>query len=393
MQLAHRRRTILSVSALLLGVATVVVMSALAAGAEQRVVERIRAMGTDLLVIQAAPAAAIAGRARQRSTVTTLRPSDADIIANSALARVAAPAVLRSTVARWEGRNAPTTLLGTTSDGLRIQDISAGAGRVFDEVEERELRRVVVIGATVARNLFGSADPIGATILVRRIPLEVIGVMRRRGTDVGGSDLDNTIALPLTTAMRRVLNVAFIDALFVQARSPGDLDALELEARDLLAQRHRSRSGLSTEFVVRNQAVLLRTERGASAALRGLTLGTAALSLVVGAVGILAVMLLSVRERVGEIALRRAVGARLSDIRIQFMLESVILAGAGGAAGVLVGLLAAGLVALMGPWNLAIPWSSAMLGLGLSIAMGLLVGVIPATRAARMNPAIGLRQA
>lgn len=393
LQLAHRRRTVLSVSALLFGVATVVVMSAVAEGAERRVIERIRAMGTDLLVIQAAPAPVVAGRARQRATVTTLRPQDADVIASgSALARVAAPAVMRSMVARWEGRNSPTTLLGTTTDGLGIQGITAQAGRVFDATEERELRRVAVVGATVARNLFGETDPVGETILLGRIPLEVIGVMRRRGTDVGGSDLDNTIALPLPTAMRRVLNVPFIDALLVQARSARDLDALEREARDLLAQRHRSRSGLPLEFVVRNQAVLLRTERGASAALRGLALGAGALSLVVGAVGIMAVMLLSVRERVGEIALRRAVGARLTDIRLQFMLESTILAGAGGGAGVLAGLAVAGLTALLGPWDLVPPWTAALLGLGSSIAMGLMVGVIPAARAAGLDPAVGLRR-
>ena len=393
LQLAHRRRTMTSVCVLLLGVSTVVVMSAVTGGAEQRVTGRIRAMGTDLLVIQAAPAAAVAGRTRQRTTVTTLRPGDADRIASgSALARAAAPAVLRSTVARREGRNAPTTMLGTTSTGLRIQGMVAQTGRVFDEVEERELRRVVVLGATVARNLFGSADPVGETILAGRIPLEVIGVMRRRGTDVGGSDLDNTIAVPLATAMRRVLNIPFIDAVFVQARSSGDLDQLEREVRDILAQR-RSRSGLASEYVVRNQAVLLRTERGATAALRGVTLGTGALSLVVGAVAILAVMLLSVRERVGEIALRRAVGARLADIRIQFILESAILAGAGGSAGVLIGLAVAGLAALLGPWDLVLPWSAAMLGFGFSIAMGLLVGVIPAVRAARLDPAIGLRGA
>jgi putative ABC transport system permease protein len=215
--------------------------------------------------------------------------------------------------------------------------------------------------------------------------------MRRRGTDVGGTDLDNTIAVPLSTAMRRVLNIPFIDAVFVQARSPGDLDQLEREARDLLAQRHRSRSGVATEFVVRNQAVLLRTERGATASLRGVTLGTGALSLVVGAVAILAVMLLSVRERVSEIALRRAVGARLADIRIQFIFESAILASVGGAAGVVIGVAAAGLAAVLGPWDLVLPWSAALLALALSIAMGLLVGVIPAGRAARLDPAIGLR--
>lgn len=367
-------------------------MAAVSEGADRRVRERIQAMGTDMLVIQAAPAPSVVGRARQRSTVTTLRPEDAiAIVTGSALARAAAAAVVRSTVARWEGRNTPTALLGTTSDGLRIQRIAAQTGRVFDEGEERELRRVALVGATVARNLFGDADPVGETVLVGRIPLEVVGVMQRRGTDVGGSDLDNLVVIPLSTAMRRVFNVPFVDAVFVQARSASNLDALEREARDLLARRHRSRSGVPTEFVVRNQAVLLRTERGATAAFRGLTLGTGALSLVVGAVGILAVMLLSVRERTREIALRRAVGARLMDIRLQFLLESAILAGAGGIAGVGVGLLAAGFAALLGPWDLVPPWTAASLGVGLSLAMGVIVGVIPAVRAARLNPGSGLR--
>lgn len=378
--------------ALVVGAATAVVMAAVVAGADSRVRERIRAMGTNLLVIQAAPAPIVAGRVRQRAIVTTMRPQDADVIAGGTVhARVAAPAVMRASIARWEGRNAPTTLIGTTADGLRVQGIVARTGRIFNEAEERELRRVAVLGATVARNLFGNLDPVGETILVGRIPLEVIGLIRARGTDVGGSDLDNIVAVPLTTAMRRILNQPFIDAIFVQARSASDLDALERDARELLGQRHRSRPSLSTDFVVRNQAVLLRTERGATAALRVLTLGTAALSLVMGAIGVLAVMLLSVRERVAEIALRRAVGARLTDIRIQFMFESAILTGAGGTAGVLAGLLAAGLIALLGPWDLVVPWRIALLAAGCSLAMGVLVGVIPASRAARLDPSVGLR--
>jgi putative ABC transport system permease protein len=295
-------------------------------------------------------------------------------------------------VARWEGRNAPTTLLGTTPEGLEIQGIAAASGRVFDDIEERELRRVAVIGATVARNLFGAVDPIGETILVGRVPLEVIGVIRRRGTDAGGSDLDNTVAIPLGSAMRRVLNVPYVDALLVQAWSAGDLDSLETASRDILARRHRPRSGVAEEFVVRNQAVLLRTERGATRALRDLMLAATGVSLVVGAVGILAMMLLSVRERVVEIALRRAVGARLKDIRVQFLLESAVLAGVGGAAGVATGLVVASLLAAFGPWGLVLPWGSALVALTSSIVMGLAVGVIPAVRAARLDPAVGLRR-
>jgi hypothetical protein len=188
--------------------------------------------------------------------------------------------------------------------------------------------------ATVARNLFGGADPVGLTIQLGRTPVEVIGVMRRRGTDVGGADLDNTVVVPLQTAMRRLLNVPFIDALFLQARRISDLDALELDAIDVLRERLGSRSGVPVEFDVRNQSVLLRTQRGTSEAFRRLMIATAVFSLVAGAVTIMAVMMLSVRERVPEIALRRAVGARIRDVQWQFVIESALLAASGGILGV-----------------------------------------------------------
>jgi putative ABC transport system permease protein len=191
--------------------------------------------------------------------------------------------------------------------------------------------------------------------------------------------------------MRRVLNVPFVDAVFAQASGANALDSLEREARAILGERHRSRSGVAAEFVIRNQAVLLRTERGSALALRRVAIATGLLSAVVGGVGILAVMLLSVRERVREIALRRAVGASLRDIRWQFLLESAALAAAGALAGVLAGLLGAGVGALIGPWDLAIAWRAVLLGVIGSIATGLAVGTIPAGVAARLDPAVGLR--
>lgn len=377
---------------MVVGVASVVVMAAVSAGAEQRVLQRVRAMGTNLLVIQPAVAPPVAGRERQQATVTTMRPTDADmLVEGSPLAAAAAPAAIRQVVARWEGRNAPTTLLGTTVDGLRIQGIAALTGRLFDGHEEREQRRVAVVGATLARNLFAGADPIGQTILVGRIPVEVIGVMRRRGTDVGGSDLDNTIAVPLQTALRRLLNVPFIDALFLQARRFSDLDALERDAVGLLRARQGARSGVPTQFVVRNQAVLLRTAQGTSAAFRTLMIATAVFSLVAGAVAILAVMLLSVRERVPEIALRRAVGASIRDVRWQFVLESALLSASGGALGVACGIAVAAIGAVAGQWDVALPWQAVIAGLTFPIITGMIVGVVPAVRAARLDPGAGLR--
>lgn len=392
LQLTNKRRTAFGVSALVLGVAAVVVMAAVSAGAEKRVIERVRAMGINLLVIQPAVAPAVAGRARQSTAVTTLRPADAEqIVAGTTLATAAAPALIRQVNARAEGRNAPATLLGTSAAGLRIQSISAIDGRVFDEHEEREQRRVAVLGATVARNLFGGTDPVGRTILIGRTPLEIIGVMRRRGTDVGGTDLDNVVAVPLTTAMRRVFNVPYVDALFVQARRVSDLDALERDVIATLQARQGPRSGIAAEFVLRNQAVLLRTERGTSRVFRTLMVATAGFTLAAGAVSILALMLLSVRERVPEIALRRAVGARISDIRSQFVMESALIAAAGAALGTVIGFGLAIIGAALGRWQVAVPWEALVAGLAAPIFTGVVVGVVPAVRAARLDPGVGLR--
>ena len=392
LQLAHKRRTAFGVSALVVGVASVVVMAAVSAGAEQRVLERVRAMGSNLLVIRPAVAPAVAGRARQSTAVTTLRPQDADLIAQgTALATGSAPAVIRQVVARAEGRNAPTTLLGTSPTGLRVQGIIAIDGRLFDEQEQQEQRRVAVIGATIARNLFDDTDAIGRTVFVGRVPLEIIGVIRRRGTDVGGTDLDNVVAVPLTTAMRRLFNVPYVDALLVQARRAGDLDALERHAVAVLQTRQAARSGIAAEFVLLNQAVLLRTARGTSRTFRTLMLATAGFTLVAGAVTILAMMLLSVRERVPEIALRRAVGARVSDIRSQFVIESALLAVAGGALGTAMGLGIAIVGAAVGRWQVAVPWEALVGGITVPLLTGIAVGVMPAVKAARLDPGTGLR--
>jgi putative ABC transport system permease protein len=388
----HRLRTALSVSGLLMGVAAVIVMAAIGKGAEQRVLDRLRAMGTDLLVVRAAPAQRVAGRQRQVDSHTLLRAADGDaIVGESAFAVAAAPAVDQSLVVRWGRLNTATTLTGTTAQGLRIRNIEAESGRLFDDVDGRARRRVALLGATVARNLFTGLDPVGHIVRVGSVPFEVIGVTRLRGTDPGGLDLDDVVVVPLETAMRRLLNIAYVHAVFVQARSSLELEVLEQDVREILRSRLAVRSGVLDPFVIQNQAVLLRTERGAARAMNRLVMGTAVLALVVGGIGILAVMLISVRERTREIGLRRALGAKRRDIRRQFVFESAMLAAAGGTAGVIAGIAAAGAAAVLGPWELVVPWSAGLLGLVCSMLLGLAVGVIPATRAARLEPVEALR--
>jgi putative ABC transport system permease protein len=389
---AHRLRTALSVSGLLVGVAAVIVMVAIGEGAERRVLERVRSMGTNVVVVSAAPAQRVADRPRQVPVYTMLRAADAIAVEReSPRALAAAPAVNRSVLVRSEGVNTPTTLIGTTAKALRIRNISAASGRVFDEGDDRERRRVAILGPTSARSLFGAANPVGRIVRVGTVPLEVIGVARARGVDPVGIDLDDILVVPFETATRRLLNIPYVHTLVIQARSTGDLLALERDVREILRGRHGWRSGMLDSFVIQNQATLLRTERGAARALNQLVVGVALLALLTGGIGILAVMLISVRERTCEIGLRRALGAKRRDIQMQFVLESTVLAAGGGLGGVVMGLAVAGGAAMLGPWDLVVSWWAAGFGVACSTILGLAVGAIPAARAARLEPIAALR--
>jgi putative ABC transport system permease protein len=389
---AHRLRTALSVSGLLVGVATVIVMAAIGEGAEQRVRERLQGMGTNLLVVSAAPAPRIAGRPRQVDVQTLLRASDADLLRSRPLATGAAPSVGERLVVRRDGLNAMTIVSGTTAEGLRLRNVRPAAGRLFDQDDDDVRARVAVLGPTAARSLFGpGGNAVGQVVRVRNVPFEVIGVTTARGVDPGGLDLDDVLLVPFETATRRVFNIPYVHALFVQARTSADLDALERDVRATLLARLPGRSGAQDPFVVQNQATLLRTERGAAAAMNRLITGVTVLALVVGGIGILTIMLITVRERTREVGLRRALGARRRDIQLQFVLESTMLAVLGGVAGVAIGLTAAAGAALIGPWDLVLSWRPAAVGITSSIVLGVLVGAVPAVRAARLEPMAALR--
>jgi len=389
---AHRLRTLLSVSGLLIGVAAVIVMVAIGKGADRRLLEHLQAMGTDLIIVSAAPATRVAGRPRQVPVRTDLRVSDAQaIVEKSAFAIASAPVINHSVVLRRGGVNRTTALIGTTADGLRIRNIRAQSGRLFDNVDDVERRSVAVLGPVAARSLFPDADPVGQELRLGSLRLDVIGVAEPRGRDALGNELDDFIVVPLQTAMHRVLNISYLHQLYVQARSSAQLEALERDVREILRVRHAARSGIPEFFVIQNQAMLLQSEREATAALNRLIPAVAGIAVLLGAVGILTVMLMSVRQRTREIGLRRALGASKKDIRIQFIVESAMLGGTGGAAGVFVGVAGSWAAAFFGGWDLVISWNAALLGFGCSMILGVAVGSIPAARAARLEPIEALR--
>ncbi len=391
---AHRLRTLLSISGLFVGVAAMMVMVAIGKGAEQSLLDRLRAMGTDLIVVSATPAPRVAGRPRQVAINTALRATDGDaIMAGSTLAIASAPSISRAVVLRSEDVNRTTALTGTTAEGLRIRNIRPAAGRLFDDEDDRERSRVAVFGPLAARSLFPGVDPVGRTIRLGNQPFEVIGVAEARGVDANGADLDDFVAIPFQAAVRRVLNIPYVHAIHVQAQSSADLEELERDVREILHARLGTKTGVPEPFVIQNQATMLRTERGTAEAMNQLVPAVSGIALLLGGVGILTVMLISVRERTREIGLRRALGASRRDIQIQFILESAMLAATGGGAGIIAGIAVAAGAAAFGQWELIISWPAALLGFASSMLLGIAIGVIPAILAARLEPIAALRAA
>lgn len=388
---AHKLRTLLSMTGVAIGVAAVIVMVSVGKGAEEQLLGRIRAMGTDLISVNAARARVVAGRERQANSTTDLRPRDAEDLATECPAVLrAASAVGRSMPVRRESRSASTTLTGLSPAGLAIRNIGLSSGRHYDDEDERARRRVAVLGPTVVETLFGSEDPVGLQILVGRVPFEVIGVTRRRGVDAYGADQDDVVLVPLETALRRVLHLTYVTTIYVQARRHAELGQAEREVRAFLEERART-LGRGSSFTVQNQADLLRVRNEAAQSLALLIGGVAAISLVAGAVGILATMLMAVRERRHEIGVRRAVGATRRDIIVQFLIEACSLAGAGGVIGVLFGVATTVLLSVLGTCETLLSVPATIAAGGSAVTMGLVSGTYPAMRAAGLEPIRALR--
>ena len=390
---AHKLRTALSVLGIVVGVAAVVVIVSAGKGAEKRILDQIRDMGTNLITVSAGQTRLVAGRQRQMTIVVTLLPADADAIAKECPSvAAAAPATSSKLATRWEDQNAPTNVLGMTPEGFAVRNFALASGRFLDADENHASRRVAVLGPTLVENLFGKADPIGQTIRIGRrgVPFEVIGVTQPKGVDTNGLDQDDVILVPLGAAMRRLMNVIYVQTIYVQAKRSDLLDRAEREIREVLRRRHRL-EGKRDDFTIQNQATLIAGERETAQSMTLLVGSVAGISLLVGGIGILAVMLISVRERVQEIGLRRAVGACRHDIRNQFLLESAMLAGLGGLTGVLAGVAATVAASAFGSWDAVVSWESVGIAFAFSVSLGIVFGIYPAIRAASLEPIEALR--
>ncbi|MBX3483117.1 ABC transporter permease [Phenylobacterium sp.] len=392
---AHPMRSALTSLGVVIGVAAVVMMTAIGLGAQQRVTGAISGLGSNLIIVmpnfQRGPVSQGAGSGM------SLRDSDAEAIARQVedVAAVA-PSVTSRAQMNADGANWNTRVEGVTPDYLIARDLIVAQGRMFDAREARQGKKVIVVGPTVARQLWGDADPVGRRIRVRTVPFEVIGVLESKGNAGLGQDQDDVALAPLEAVRSRLVGRRFrgdtIQTIYVKSTDADSLDRVQEDVIDLLRDQHRIRQGEEDDFQTQNMASILATMQAAVATFTVFLAAVAAVSLVVGGVGIMNIMLVSVTERTREIGLRMAVGARRSDVLIQFALESVALSMAGGLIGLAIGIGGALGVAKLAGWPAAIPPWAAPLALGFSMAVGLVFGAYPSWRAARLDPIEALRR-
>jgi putative ABC transport system permease protein len=392
--LAHRLRVALALSSVAMGVAAVVLTSAIGKGAEREVTRSIEAMGgTNLLVVRPAQAKRLVARKAVRGAVTSLDLADcaavAQVGAEASLVREAVPGTDRALRVK-AGRAALVTKVLGTSPGFqsvrRFRVRSASGGRFFDAADDQAARRVAVLGAHVAAAVFPGEDPVGRSIRIRGVPFEVIGTLEAKGVLADGSDEDDQILIPVRTALRRVFNSTWLDTLFVSVRDPRRMDETQAAIGALLRERHQK-----ADFEIQNQAKLLATQREMTESLTLLTTGLSALALLVGGTGILALMLLSVRERTGEIGLRMAVGARPRDVLVQFLAEATALALGGWLLGLAAGGIGAAAVAFGTEWKIGLPLEALLASLAMAAATGLGFGAFPARKASLLPPIQALK--
>jgi putative ABC transport system permease protein len=393
---ANKLRAALTALGIFIGVAAVIVTVAVGAGARQQVLAQIQSLGANLLVVWGANVR-LGGVSMGAGQRPNLSWDDAQEIPRQiAAVQVAAGTIRQQQQIVAGNQNWSTTVVATDPDYVVAHDWTTQEGRFFTQEEAMSGRKVVLLGATVAENLFGDEDPVGREVRIRATPFEVIGVLGRKGQNPMGQDQDDVVIMPYWTARRSVMGAsrAFARAvatISVKVHEGESMSDVEEELRQFFRQRHRVAANEPDTVSIRNLSEIAATRDASARTLSLLLAAVAAVSLLVGGIGVMNIMLVSVTERTREIGLRLAVGARRRDILRQFLLEAVLLALLGGAVGVLVGIGLAHTLAGVAGWPVLIQWDAVALAVTVSALTGLFFGYYPARRAARLDPITALR--
>jgi len=392
--MVNRMRSVLTMLGIIIGVASVITMMAVGTGAGRKISEQMATIGSNLLMVFSG-AATSGGQRMGAGTQPTLTVGDVEAIRRECGAvEDAAPLVNSTMQVVYGNQNWSTIIIGTTPNMLDIREWGVAAGRPFMEEDVRSASKVCLLGQTVADNLFGGMDPVGQTVRIKDVPFTVIGLLRKKGQNPSGQDQDDTIYLPITTAQKRLFGSTLynmVRIIFIKTRSFEDLEPAERQVTELLRQRHHIGPRQDDDFSVRNLTQIMQSAEQSVSIITALLSAIASVSLLVGGIGIMNIMLVSVTERTKEIGIRMAVGAKAADIRFQFIIEALLLSLIGGMGGIAIGAAGSALISVFADWPTIITAWSILMAFGFSVAVGIFFGFYPAYKASLLNPIEALR--
>jgi putative ABC transport system permease protein len=400
--LKNKMRTLLTMLGIIIGVGAVIIMVAIGAGARRQIQQSIQSLGTNMLVVT--PGAATTGGVSQGAqTFTRLTTKDSDILKQQGtLLSGVSPVVMTHAQVVGSTGNWRTMIMGVSPDYQEIRNWPVSDGRFFEASDVAAMRKVIVLGKTVADNLFPDGNAVGQQLRVRNVPVQVIGVLAAKGQTADGNDQDDIILAPYTTVQNRLAGHSFLPQILASTFSPGDILAAQQEITTILRESHGLAPNEGNDFTVRNQNQLSDAASGTTNVMTMLLAAIASISLLVGGIGIMNIMLVSVTERTREIGIRKALGARQRDVLAQFIAEATVISVTGGVIGIVIGVLIGEGVSLLTKVlsNAGAPvphlpagiqaWSI-ILGFLFSLAVGLFFGIYPANKAAKLNPIEALR--
>lgn len=392
--MANKMRSALTMLGIIIGVGAVITMLAIGSGARQRISEQISKMGSNLIMVL--PGATTAGGVRMGGgTQPTLSMSDAEAILKEC-PTVMYVAPVHSGVAQviYGSMNWSTGITGTTPSMLDVREWPLAEGKPFTAEDVRSASKVCLLGQTVVDNLFGSMDPVGQNIRIKNVPFTVVGVLSGKGQSATGQDQDDVILIPVTTAQKKLFGTAFpgmVRTIMVKAKGAEDLLSAEKQIKELLRQRHRIGQKQDDDFTVRNLTQAMQAAEQSTKVMTLLLGSIASVSLLVGGIGIMNIMLVSVTERTREIGIRMAVGAKIWDIRLQFIIEALTLSLIGGIFGIIIGISSSQVLSMLADWPTIISALSILLAFSFSGAVGIFFGFYPAYKASLLDPIDALR--
>jgi putative ABC transport system permease protein len=390
----NKMRSALTMLGIIIGVGAVIAMLSIGMGASKRIAEQISSIGSNLIMVL--PGATTSAGVRMGSgTQTTLTIDDAEAIQSECPA-VSDVAPIHNGVAQvvYGSQNWSTGVTGTTPGVLAIRDWLLESGRPFTQQDVRNAAKVCLLGRTVVDNLFGEVSPVGHVVRIEKVPFTVIGVLSVKGQSPQGQDQDDSIYVPITTAQKKLFGTQFpgvVRRIMVKARSMEDMENAERQITELLRQRHHIGSKQENDFTVRNLTSIMQTAEQSTQVMTLLLAAIASVSLLVGGIGIMNIMLVSVTERTREIGIRMAIGAKTWDIRLQFIIEALTLSLIGGIAGILAGIISSQVISMMAGWSTMVSPYSILLAFCFSGLVGIFFGFFPAYKASLLDPIEALR--